>query len=400
MKGKRINLAAPHLFGREQEYLSEAIASNWIAPLGPFVNKSEEMVEAMTGRPCAAVSTGTAALHLAMVQLGVGPGDIVFCSDMTFAASVNPAIYQGAKPVFIDSEDRTYNMDPLALEMAFAKYPNPKVVIVTHLYGTPADYEIFEICKNHGVPVVEDAAEVMGATINGKWAGAIGDIGIYSFNGNKIVTGSNGGMVICLDEKTKQHIVNLSTQAKVGERYEYLHTEIGYNYRMSNITAAILCGQMENLDEKICMKKVIHDRYFDRLNGYLGCQILNVPEDRTGNYWLTILKTSDASGTLVKYIIKKLEENNIQSRRVWTPLHQQPVNSGMEVISCAGDGPMTNADDFFNRALCLPSDTNMTASEQCDVIDIIEDAIFEFRFGFPSVQKTQKYVNAEADDHV
>lgn len=360
-------MAAPHLFGNEQKYIEEAIKSNWIAPLGPFVNRLENMVSKyIGGYDCVAVATGTSALHLAVMELGITRGDIVFCSDMTFAASINPAIYEGATPVFIDSEDTTYNMSPEALKKAFKKY-TPKAVILPHVYGTPADMEIIEICQNYSCPIIEDSAEALGATINGKYVGTIGNYGVFSFNGNKIITGSSGGMVVCHSEEDAQHILFKATQAK--EKCDiYLHKELGYNYRMSNINAAILCGQMENIDTKIVLKKIIYDTYRSVLDGWLCMKMLPVPSDRTSNYWLSCLITDDASGKTSDKIIKKLSDANIESRHIWYPLHKEPLFSGSDIISVGKEHAST---DFFNRGVCLPSDTRMTCEEQCEVIDII-----------------------------
>lgn len=374
----KVFLASPHLFGNERKYVQEALDSNWIAPLGPFVNKAEEIVEGIINKPCAAVSSGTAALHLAVIEAGIKSGDVVVASDMTFTASVNPAIYQGAKVVFVDSEPETFNIDPAALEKAIMEF-HPKAAIISHIYGIPSDYRSIEICKKHGVTVIEDAAEVMGSTVRGMYAGANGDFGAFSFNGNKIVTGSMGGMVICSSSDEKKHIVNLSTQAKSGDPSVYIHNEIGYNYRMSNITAAILCGQLEILRDKIAIKKKINDCYIDALDDFEGCYILKVPADRTSNYWLSILVTDDDTGALVKDIIKFLDKNDIQARRVWTPLHDQPVFEGCDFVSMRSG--MSVSEEFFNRSLCLPSDENMSEEDQMRVISIIKDTIAKKKEG-------------------
>lgn len=378
---KPIYLASPQMLGNEYKYMEDAMKSNWIAPLGPYVNKCEQMVSDFFGVECAAVSSGTAALHLAMIECGVGPGDTVFCSDMTFAASVNPAIYQGAKPVFIDCDNVSRNMDPVALELAFEKYGTPKVVIVPHLYGCPADRKIFDICAKYKATVVEDAAEVMGAyyktECNDIYAGTIGRFGVFSFNGNKIVTGSTGGMVLCSRPEEKKRFVHLSTQAKIGDPSIYLHREIGYNYRMSNLAAAILCAQMEDLDRKIQMKHSIYSIYKTNLEGFHGCRMLPVPDDRVSNYWLSCLITDDDSGDLVVDLVDKLEGLNIQTRRVWTPLHIQPVFIGKaDFVTANPETP--NSVSFFRHALCIPSDTNMTESNQMCVIDAISGVITDF----------------------
>lgn len=377
---KRVYLASPQMLGNEYKYMEDAMKSNWIAPLGPYVNQCEQMVADYFGVECAAVSSGTAALHLAMIECGVGRGDIVFCSAMTFAASVNPAIYQGAKPVFIDCDSVSRNMDPKALELAFARYGTPKVVIVPHLYGCPADRQIFDICAKHHAVVVEDAAEVMGAyyktEYNDVYAGTIGRYGIFSFNGNKIVTGSTGGVVLCATPHEKKRFVHLSTQAKIGDASIYLHSEVGYNYRMSNLVAAILCAQLEDLSRKIELKRSIYDIYRTNLDGFHGCRMLPVPDDRVSNYWMSCLITDDASGKLVETLVRKLEDRNIQTRRVWTPLHVQPVFSDSNFVT-AHTG-ISNAVSFFKRALCIPSDTNMTHADQLYVIEAITDVIEEF----------------------
>lgn len=377
---KRIYLASPQMLGNEYKYMEDAMKSNWIAPLGPYVTRCETMVSEMLGVKCAAVSSGTAALHLAMIALGVGRDDIVFCSDMTFAASINPAVYQGATPVFIDCDNVSRNMDSVALEMAFEKYGTPKAVVVPHLYGCPADREVFNICARHSVPVVEDAAEVMGAFYktegNDIYAGTIGRFGVFSFNGNKIVTGSTGGMVLCSTDEEKDRFVHLATQAKIGDPYVYLHRETGYNYRMSNLVAAILCAQIENLDDKIRMKQKIYTMYESCLNGLYGCVMLPVPNDRVSNYWLSCLVTEDNTGELVEDLVLQLDKQQIQTRRVWTPLHIQPVFDGCDFITAQKDTP--NSIDFFKRAICIPSDTNMTTTDQIRVIKEIYGIVNEF----------------------
>lgn len=372
-------MASPHMLGNERKYLLEAMESNWIAPVGPFVDRIEdEIARFVTTNDdpeySVATSTGTSALHLAVKELGIGRGDIVFCSSMTFAASVNPAVYEGAEPWFIDSETTTYNMSPDALLKAI-KIKRPKAVIIPHIYGTPASSALFDICKQYCIPIIEDAAEVFGARYkDGAFAGTEGNYGAFSFNGNKIITGSNGGMLVTKDAKSAEHAKFLSTQAKENGRL-YYHREIGFNYRMSNLSAAVLLGQFEKLRLKIEMKKNIYRMYEKEFQMFYGAHMLKIPDDRTSNYWLSVMVTDDPTERLVDRIIDNLEKENIESRHVWFPLHMEPVFRGSTFIS---DTENSRAYDFFKKAICLPSDTHMDTVTQMKIIRIIKRTISEF----------------------
>ncbi len=369
---KRIFLASPNMSkeGYEQKYVKEAFDTNWIAPLGENVNKFEEELADYVGvKHAAALSSGTAAIHMAFKALDVKQGDIVFCSDLTFSATVNPVIYQDAVPVFIDSEKDTWNMDPKALEKAFEKYPNPKAVVVVHLYGTPAKIdEIKEICDKHGVPLVEDAAESLGATYNGKQTGTFGKYGIYSFNGNKIITTSGGGMLVSDDEERIAKVRFWATQAREKARH-YEHKEIGYNYRMSNIVAGIGRGQLKVLDERIKQKNDIYNNYKEGFKDIADIKIQEIPKDTNPNHWLSVITLKEDSKVKPIDIMEVLEKENIESRPVWKPMHMQPVFKDYDFIKVEGEPVST---ELFERGVCLPSDTNMTKEEQDVVIDIIK----------------------------
>ena len=369
---KRIFLASPNMSkeGYEQKYVKEAFDTNWVAPLGENVNKFEEELAKYVGiKHAAALSSGTAAIHMAFKALDVKQGDIVFCSDLTFSATVNPVIYQNAVPVFIDSEKDTWNMDPKALEKAFEKYPNPKAVIVVHLYGTPAKIEeIKEICDKHGVPLVEDAAESLGATYNGKQTGTFGKYGIYSFNGNKIITTSGGGMLVSDDEERIAKVRFWATQAREKARH-YEHKEIGYNYRMSNIVAGIGRGQLKVLDERIGQKTDIYNAYKEAFKDISDIEMEPIPENSNPNHWLSVITLKEDSKVKPLDIMEALEKENIESRPVWKPMHMQPVFKDYDFIKVEGEPVST---ELFERGVCLPSDTNMTKEDQDRVINIIK----------------------------
>lgn len=369
---KRIFLASPNMSkeGYEQKYIKEAFDTNWIAPLGENVNKFEEELANYVGvKHAAALSAGTAAIHMAFKALDVKQGDIVFCSDLTFSATVNPVIYQNATPVFIDSEKDTWNMDPRALEKAFEKYPNPKAVIVVHLYGTPAKIEeIKEICDKHGVPLVEDAAESLGATYKGKQTGTFGKYGIYSFNGNKIITTSGGGMLVSDDEERIAKVRFWSTQAREKARH-YEHKEIGYNYRMSNIVAGIGRGQLKVLDERIGQKTDIYNAYKEAFKDIDDIEMEPIPENSEPNHWLSVITLKEDSKVKPLDIMEALEQENIESRPVWKPMHMQPVFKDYDFIKVE-EKPVSK--ELFERGVCLPSDTNMTKEDQDRVINIIK----------------------------
>ena len=372
-KTKRILLASPHLSGNERKYVNDAIDSNWIAPLGEYVNRLEnDICKKVECDGAVAVASGTAAIHLALLEAGVGDGDIVFCSDMTFAASANPIVYCGAKPVFIDCDNETYNMSPEALEKAFEKY-KAKAVVVASIYGIPARLdEIAEICEKNNAVMIEDATEVLGATYNNKYAGTVGKYGTFSFNGNKIITTSGGGIIVSNDHKSLTHALLLATQARLKSRY-YEHDEIGYNYRLSNISAAIGVAQLECLEEKIAMKKEIYDRYDEAFAEFAdyGVYMLPVPNDRTSNYWLSILVLRDECFVTPEALIDTLDNENIEARHIWKPLHTQKCYGETELFTQYGNSIEPNSVWFFKHGVCLPSDLNMTEEEQARVISVI-----------------------------
>ena len=370
---KRIFLASPHMSeeGYEKEYIKEAFDTNWIAPLGENVNKFEEELSQYVGAKCgAALSAGTAAIHMALKALDVKEGDIVFCSSLTFSATANPIIYQNATPVFIDCDRETWNMDPEALKKAFEKYPNPKAVVIVHLYGTPAKMdEIMAICNEHNVPLVEDAAESLGATYKGKQTGTFGKFGIFSFNGNKIITTSGGGMLVSDDEERIQKVRFWATQSRDKARY-YQHSEIGYNYRMSNIVAGIGRGQLKVLNDRLAKKKEIYETYKEGFKDITEIEMKPVPVDTKPNYWLSTMLLKEESKVTPLNIMEALEKENIESRPIWKPMHMQPVFEKYDFIKVE-DKPVS--EDIFARGVCLPSDTKMTKEEQQEVIRIIKE---------------------------
>ena len=370
---KRIFLSSPHMSKEryEQKYIKEAFDTNWIAPLGENVNKFEEELASYVKIKCAAaLSAGTAAIHMALKALDVKKEDIVFCSDLTFSATVNPVIYENATPVFIDSEKESWNMDPKALEKAFEKYPNPKAVIVVHLYGTPAKIEeIKSICDKHNVPLVEDAAESLGATYKGQQTGTFGKYGIYSFNGNKIITTSGGGMLVSNDEERVAKVRFWATQAREKARH-YEHKEIGYNYRMSNILAGIGRGQLKVLDERIGQKTNIYNNYKEGFKDIPDIEIQPIPENTKPNHWLSVITLNKNSKVKPLDIMEALEKENIESRPVWKPMHMQPVFKDYDFIKVEEESV---SEDLFERGVCLPSDTKMTKEEQNKVIEIIKN---------------------------
>ena len=372
---KRIFLASPHMSkeGYEQEYVKDAFDKNWIAPLGENVNKFEEELAKYVGTGyAAALSAGTAAIHMALMAAGVGKGDIVFCSSLTFSATANPIIYQNATPIFIDSEEETWNMDPKALEKAFEKYPNPKAVVVVHLYGTPAKMdEIVEICKKHNVTLIEDAAESLGSTYKGKQTGTFGKYGIYSFNGNKIITTSGGGMLVSENEERIQKVHFWATQARDKARH-YQHSEIGYNYRMSNIVAGIGRGQLKVLDERIKQKTEIYNRYKEAFKDIPEIKMQPVPVDTVPNHWLSAFVSDENSKVKPNDIMDALDKGNIESRPVWKPMNLQPVFEKYDFISVC-NGKKSIGQKLFENGVCLPSDTKMTEEEQNVVIKVVKD---------------------------
>jgi len=371
---KRIYLSSPHMSdeGYEKAFIEEAFATNWIAPLGPNVDAFEkELAEKVGVKAAVALSSGTAAIHLALKAVGVGEGDIVFCQDLTFAATANPIRYQGAIPVFIDS-NHTWNMCPLALRKAFEKYEKlrrkPKAVIVVHLYGLSADLDpILEVCREYDVPLIEDAAESLGSCYKGRATGTIGDLGIYSFNGNKIITTSGGGMLVSNDEEKIEKARYWATQAREPVLH-YEHRDLGYNYRLSNVLAGIGRGQLRVLDERIAKKKYIFDYYKEHLSGLEGLEMMPVQDYDEPNYWLScILLNGNVKPT---NIIEALEAENIESRPIWKPMHLQPYYKDCDFITLQEQGSVS--EDIFNRGVCLPSDTKMKDDDLERILSVIK----------------------------
>ncbi len=363
MERKRIYLSCPTMHGEEQQYVQEAFDTNWVAPLGPNVNAFEKEMEAYTGcGHAAALSAGTAAIHLALKLLGVGRGDIVFVSDLTFSASCNPILYENGTPVFIDAEPDTWNMSLAALRRAFEKYPNPKAVICVHLYGTPAKLdEIMAICEEHSVPLIEDAAESLGSTYKGRHTGTYGKYGIYSFNGNKIITTSGGGMLVSGDEEAVKRATFLATQARDPARH-YQHSQIGYNYRMSNVTAGIGRGQLLHLEEHKARKKEIYQQYRSAFADIPEIALNPLNPDGDANCWLTCMTIDRNSKVTPDMVMDALAEVNAESRPIWKPMHLQPVFAAYDFIPHGEDGGSVG-ENVFDRGLCLPSDIKNTPED-------------------------------------
>lgn len=376
-KSKRIFLASPHMGKEEMKYIKEAFDTNWIAPLGPNVENFEKEVADYVGvEGGLALVSGTSAIHMALKLLEVNSADLVFCSSLTFVASCNPIIYERAIPVFIDSEPQSLNMSPKALEKAFQYYKEkdmkPKAVIVVHLYGQSADMDkILEICNRYEVPVIEDAAESLGATYKGKQTGTMGNFGVFSFNGNKIITTSGGGMLVSNHIKALQKAKFWSTQARDKARY-YQHTELGYNYRMSNVVAGIGRGQLKVLDERIAKKKSIFEKYKKEFETIKSIEMEEVCDYGKSNYWLSIMTLSKESCVKPIDIILALEEKNIESRPIWKPIHLQPYYESYKFFN-HNDIGLSVSQDVFERGVCIPSDTKMTEEEQERVINIIKN---------------------------
>lgn len=377
-ENKRIYLASPHMGGLEEVFVKEAFDTNWIAPLGANVDSFEkELSEYVGSKTGAALASGTAAIHMALKAVGVKKGDKVFCSSLTFAASCNPIIYEGGIPVFIDSEPESHNMSPVALEKAFKVYEEkgeiPKAVIVVNLYGQSADMDkIIEICKKYNVPIIEDAAESLGATYKGKHSGTFGEYGIYSFNGNKIITTSGGGMLVSNNEEGIAKVRFWSTQARDKARH-YEHTELGYNYRMSNIVAGIGRGQLRVLEDRIAKKKEIFETYKEAFKDIEDIEMMPVCEYGEPNYWLTTITLNENSKVKPLDIILALEKENIESRPIWKPMHIQPYYKEYDFYSHNDEDDVSVSEYIFNRGVCLPSDTKMTKEDQERVIKIIKE---------------------------
>ena len=376
-ENKRIYLASPHMGGLEEVFVKEAFDTNWIAPLGANVDGFEkELSEYVGSKTGAALSSGTAAIHMALKAVGVEKGDKVFCSSLTFAASCNPIIYEGGIPVFIDSEPESHNMSPVALEKAFKDYEEkgemPKAVIVVNLYGQSADMDkIMEKCKKYNILIIEDAAESLGATYKGKNSGTFGEYGIYSFNGNKIITTSGGGMLVSNNEEGIAKVRFWSTQARDKARH-YEHTELGYNYRMSNIVAGIGRGQLRVLEDRIAKKKEMFETYKEAFKNIEDIEMMPVCEYGEPNYWLTTITLNENSKVKPLDIILALEKENIESRPIWKPMHIQPYYKEYDFYSHNDEEEISVSEDIFNRGVCLPSDTKMTKEEQERVIKIIK----------------------------
>lgn len=406
---EKIWLSSPTMHGEELEYITEAYKTNWISTVGKNINEAERLACEKVGcKHAVALSAGTAALHMAVKLAGVKPGDKVFCSDMTFDATVNPVKYEGGEPIFIDTEYDTWNMDPKALEKAFEIYPDVKVVIIAYLYGTPGKVdELKAICDKHNAIIIEDAAESLGASYKGIQTGSFGKYNAISFNGNKIITGSAGGMLLTNDEEAANKVRKWSTQAREDAPW-YQHEEIGYNYRMSNVIAGVVRGQFPYLEEHIAQKKAIYERYKE---GFKGLPVIMNPFENgvaEPNYWLScLLINKDAMCKQVRSdhealyvtepgkscpteILETLEKYNAEGRPIWKPMHLQPIYRMNDFITREGSGrAKTNAyisggvlgkdgnaldigSDIFERGLCLPSDNKMTVEQQNMIIEIIK----------------------------
>ncbi len=371
-KDNKIWLSPPHISENEKKYVDEAFEQNWIAPVGPHINKFEDEISKVSeGLDVAVLSSGTAAIHLALILLGVKNDDHVICSSFTFSASVNPVIYLGASPIFIDSEEDTWNMDPILLEQAIVNQINinkkPKAIILVHLYGYPSKIEeIISISKKYGVPLIEDAAEALGSKYKNQPLGTFGDIGIFSFNGNKIITTSSGGAILSKNKEFIKKAKFLSTQAREDQPH-YEHKEIGYNYRMSNVCAAIGLGQLEVLERRVVKRRYIHDFYKNKLSQINSIKFLNDIDGFYSNRWLTTILLEENSKINNEKIRLELQKNNIESRPLWKPMHLQPVFNTYQAL--------TNgvSEDLFNRGLCLPSGSNMNDNDLYRIVDIIKN---------------------------
>lgn len=404
----KVWLSTPTMHGPELEYVKKAYETNWMSTVGENINEVERLAcEKIGCRYAVGLSAGTAALHMAVKLAGVKPGDRVFCSDMTFDATVNPVVYEGGIPVFIDTEYDTWNMDPVSLEKAFELYPEVKVVVVAHLYGTPGKVDkIREICKRHGAVIIEDAAESLGASYKGVQTGTFGDYNAISFNGNKIITGSSGGMLLTDDLEAANKVRKWSTQSRENAPW-YQHEELGYNYRMSNVIAGVVRGQFPYLEEHIAQKKAIYERYKE---GFQGLPVTMNPYDENSsepNFWLSCLLIEpeamckqvrgeqealyipEAGKTCPTEILETLARYNAEGRPIWKPMHMQPIYRMNGFVTREGNGraktnayiaggavgkdgrPLDVGMDLFHRGLCLPSDNKMTEEEQKKVIEIV-----------------------------
>ena len=368
----KIWLSPPHISGNEKKYVDEAFDQNWIAPAGPHLDQFEDEISRFSnGHEVAVLSSGTAAIHLSLILLGIKSDDIVLCSSFTFSASVNPVIYQGATPVFIDSETETWNMDPVLLEDAINNYikigRKPKAIILVHLYGYPAKIDQFlEISNKYNIPIVEDAAEAIGSKYKDQPLGTFGEIGIFSFNGNKIITTSSGGALISKNKEFIKKAKFLATQSRDNSPH-YEHSEIGYNYRMSNVCAAIGIGQLEVLESRVVKRRFIYNYYKENLSSIPFISFVDDLDGYYSNRWLTTILISEKSVISREDIRLKLLENNIESRPLWKPMHMQPVFSSYKSYI---NGV---SEDLFKRGLCLPSGSIMQEKDLNRVVDIIKD---------------------------
>lgn len=375
-KESRIYLSPPHMSGKEQQYIGEAFATNWIAPLGPNIDAFERQIAEYTGAGgAAAVSSGTAAIHLALTLLGVGKGDTVLCQSFTFVATANPIRYLGAEPVFIDSEPDTWNMSPQALERALASAARegylPKAVIVVHLYGGMAKVdELADICGRYGVPLLEDAAESLGSTYAGRQSGTFGRFGIFSFNGNKIITTSGGGMLISDNGEALEQARFLATQARDAAAH-YQHSQTGFNYRMSNVLAGIGRAQLEVLEQRVAARRAIFERYEAALGAMEGvCFMPELPGTRS-NRWLTALTLNGSNAEwTVQELLGALASANIEARPLWKPLHLQPLFRTRPFYAHEEAGGISVCETLFRTGICLPSGSAMTEEEQRRIIGI------------------------------
>lgn len=382
MNNSKIWLSSPHMGGNEQKYVQEAFDSNWVAPLGPNVTGFEKDLESYLGNNAhvAALSSGTAALHLGLVLLGVQAGDVVLCQSMTFSASANPILYQGAIPVFIDSETATWNLCPVALEQAIvqeiAKGKKPKAIIAVHLYGVPYQIEaIRAIADQYEIPILEDSAEALGSTYKGQKCGTFGDIGVLSFNGNKIITTSGGGALVAKSEVIKERAIFYATQARDAAPH-YQHSVIGYNYRMSNICAGIGRGQMEVLDDHVAKRREMHDFYEKLFQDQEGITVFTAPDsDYFANYWLSaiVIDPEKTNGLTSEKLRLALDEHNIESRPLWKPMHLQPI---FEQYAYYGT---TVSQDLFENGLCLPSGSNLTEDDKTRINLAIMEILVSFK---------------------
>lgn len=375
MSQNKIWLSSPHMGGNEQKYIQEAFDTNWVAPLGPHVTGFEEDLEIYldTNTHVGALSSGTAAIHLGLILLGVQAGDEVICQSMTFSASANPILYLGATPIFVDSEKETWNICPIALELAIQerikKGKTPKAIIAVHLYGIPYQIEVVRaVADKYQIPILEDSAEALGSSYKGQKCGTFGDIGILSFNGNKIITTSGGGAIVTRTAAQKEKAIFYATQARDNAPH-YQHSHIGYNYRMSNICAGIGRGQMEVLDKHVALRRQMHDFYVDLFASIEGVQVFTVPnEDYVANYWLSAITIDEnkTKGITRETLRLALEAENIESRPLWKPMHLQPIFANYPYY---GENV---AETLFNNGLCLPSGSNLTEEDRNRIKTVIK----------------------------